>query len=230
MTAPLGPLRYTSLHRGLCSTVLGVRCSTVVCVSSNAPTWTHLTFWFLMRRPFPCCCRRCCGAPKGFASFFVGGNPRLKMEEVIHTPGDRFRLHTTSSGCGSHAYTGTVGQASPWASCGHLAERSGEEEDAAHLPLPDLSALYTDCLNTSPGIKSGLKKNVVPGSRAAAGCCCRISSSSSRTARRVGAPSPPVLLSWQQYYQARGLHCCVPGGPRIAQGGAHTAPRDHDRR
>lgn len=28
----------------------------------------------------------------------MGGNPRLKMEEVIHTPGDRFRLHTTSSG------------------------------------------------------------------------------------------------------------------------------------
>ncbi|GAX75422.1 hypothetical protein CEUSTIGMA_g2866.t1 [Chlamydomonas eustigma] len=33
-----------------------------------------------------------------FSSFFIGGNPRLKVEEVIHTPGDRFRLHTTSTG------------------------------------------------------------------------------------------------------------------------------------
>mmetsp|Transcript_36972 Transcript_36972/g.82191 ORF Transcript_36972/g.82191 Transcript_36972/m.82191 type:complete len:177 (-) Transcript_36972:450-980(-) len=32
------------------------------------------------------------------ASFFVGGNPRLKFEEVIHTPGDRFRLQTNTSG------------------------------------------------------------------------------------------------------------------------------------
>ena len=37
-------------------------------------------------------------AGQRFSSFFVGGNPRLKMEEVIYTPGDRFRLHTTSSG------------------------------------------------------------------------------------------------------------------------------------
>ena len=32
------------------------------------------------------------------AAFFLGGNPRLKYEEVVHTPGDRFRLRTTASG------------------------------------------------------------------------------------------------------------------------------------
>lgn len=32
------------------------------------------------------------------AGFFLGGNPRLKLEEVIHTPGDRFRLQTNTSG------------------------------------------------------------------------------------------------------------------------------------
>ncbi|KAJ9510479.1 hypothetical protein QJQ45_015945 [Haematococcus lacustris] len=32
------------------------------------------------------------------AAFFVGGNPRLKLEEVVHSPGDRFRLQTVSGG------------------------------------------------------------------------------------------------------------------------------------
>lgn len=32
------------------------------------------------------------------AAFFLGGNPRLKYEELIHTPGDRFRLNTVASG------------------------------------------------------------------------------------------------------------------------------------
>ena len=31
-------------------------------------------------------------------AFFVGGAPRLRMEEVVHTPGDRFRLQTTAGG------------------------------------------------------------------------------------------------------------------------------------
>lgn len=31
-------------------------------------------------------------------SFFVGGAPRLRMEEVIYTPGDRFRLQTVAKG------------------------------------------------------------------------------------------------------------------------------------
>uniref|UniRef100_A0A7S3R578 B9 domain-containing protein 2 n=1 Tax=Dunaliella tertiolecta TaxID=3047 RepID=A0A7S3R578_DUNTE len=31
-------------------------------------------------------------------AFFVGGNPRLKLEEIVHTPGDRFRLQTQTSG------------------------------------------------------------------------------------------------------------------------------------
>jgi B9 domain-containing protein 2 len=31
-------------------------------------------------------------------SFFVGGRPRLKFEEVIHAPGDRFRLQTKAGG------------------------------------------------------------------------------------------------------------------------------------
>ena len=26
------------------------------------------------------------------AAFFLGGRPRLKVEEVVYTPGDRFRL------------------------------------------------------------------------------------------------------------------------------------------
>mmetsp|Transcript_1899 Transcript_1899/g.2952 ORF Transcript_1899/g.2952 Transcript_1899/m.2952 type:complete len:176 (+) Transcript_1899:141-668(+) len=32
------------------------------------------------------------------AAFFVGGHPRLKLEEVVYTPGDRFRLQTTTAG------------------------------------------------------------------------------------------------------------------------------------
>ncbi|KAJ9508679.1 hypothetical protein QJQ45_027970 [Haematococcus lacustris] len=32
------------------------------------------------------------------AAFFVGGNPRLRLEEVVHSPGDRFRLQTVSGG------------------------------------------------------------------------------------------------------------------------------------
>jgi B9 domain-containing protein 2 len=31
-------------------------------------------------------------------AFFVGGRPRLKFEEVIHSPGDRFRLQTRAAG------------------------------------------------------------------------------------------------------------------------------------
>lgn len=32
------------------------------------------------------------------AQFFVGGAPRLRVEEVIYSPGDRFRLQTVSGG------------------------------------------------------------------------------------------------------------------------------------
>jgi len=32
------------------------------------------------------------------SAFFIGGSPRLKLEEVVHTPGDRFRLQTVSGG------------------------------------------------------------------------------------------------------------------------------------
>ena len=32
------------------------------------------------------------------SAFFVGGKPRLKFEEVIHAPGDRFRLQTKAAG------------------------------------------------------------------------------------------------------------------------------------
>lgn len=32
------------------------------------------------------------------AAFFLGGNPRLKFEEVVYMPGDRFRLNTVASG------------------------------------------------------------------------------------------------------------------------------------
>lgn len=32
------------------------------------------------------------------ASFFVGGAPRLRSEEVVHSPGDRFRLQTAAGG------------------------------------------------------------------------------------------------------------------------------------
>ncbi|MEW5317051.1 MAG: hypothetical protein WDW38_008382 [Sanguina aurantia] len=37
-------------------------------------------------------------AGERIAAFFLGGNPRLKLEEVIHTPGDRFRLQTSAAG------------------------------------------------------------------------------------------------------------------------------------
>lgn len=37
-------------------------------------------------------------AGERLASFFIGGAPRLKVEEVVFTPGDRFRLQTTSGG------------------------------------------------------------------------------------------------------------------------------------
>lgn len=32
------------------------------------------------------------------SAFFLGGQPRLKLEEVVYTPGDRFRLQTTTAG------------------------------------------------------------------------------------------------------------------------------------
>jgi B9 domain-containing protein 2 len=32
------------------------------------------------------------------SSFFLGGQPRLKLEEVVHSGGDRFRLQTTTAG------------------------------------------------------------------------------------------------------------------------------------
>ncbi|KAI8475833.1 MAG: B9 domain-containing protein [Monoraphidium minutum] len=31
-------------------------------------------------------------------AFFVGGAPRLRAEEVVHSPGDRFRLQTAAAG------------------------------------------------------------------------------------------------------------------------------------
>lgn len=32
------------------------------------------------------------------SAFFIGGYPRLKLEEVVYTPGDRFRLQTKAGG------------------------------------------------------------------------------------------------------------------------------------
>lgn len=48
-------------------------------------------------------------ASERFSAFFVGGTPRLKQQDVAYTPGDRFRLHTTSMGVvhveiGEHLY------------------------------------------------------------------------------------------------------------------------------
>ena len=173
-----------------------ILCAAVVCVSSNAPTCTHLTFWFLMRRPFPCRCRRCCGLNR-------------PLQAAAHI------LQRLRKPC--------------WASCGHLAEKSGEEEDAAHLPLPDLSASYTDWLHTSPSTKSGSKKIiVVPGSGAAAGCCCRIMPLQQQHPHR-GSLVPACAAELAAALSGPGPACCVPGGPRTALG-AHTAPRDHDRR
>jgi hypothetical protein len=44
--------------------------------------------------------RRCCH-PQGslgerLSSYFLGGNPRLVQEEVVHSCGDRFRLQTVA--------------------------------------------------------------------------------------------------------------------------------------
>ncbi|QDZ23668.1 B9 domain-containing protein [Chloropicon primus] len=44
-----------------------------------------------------------CWLPEGtdlqqLSSFFVGGAPRLKHEDVVYSPGDRFRLMTKSTG------------------------------------------------------------------------------------------------------------------------------------
>ena len=45
----------------------------------------------------------CTWCPEGtplekLQAFFIGGKPRLKYEEVIHSPGDRFRLATRAAG------------------------------------------------------------------------------------------------------------------------------------
>ncbi|KAK9817261.1 hypothetical protein WJX72_011956 [[Myrmecia] bisecta] len=39
--------------------------------------------------------------------FFVGGHPRLRWEEVVHSPGDRFRLQTVAGGM-IHLHLGIV--------------------------------------------------------------------------------------------------------------------------
>jgi len=43
-----------------------------------------------------CCAQGSLG--ERITSFFVGGAPRLRVEEVIYSPGDRFRLQTVSGG------------------------------------------------------------------------------------------------------------------------------------
>ena len=45
----------------------------------------------------------CAPIPEGtdlqqVTSYFVGGAPRLKHENIIYSPGDRFRLRTKSTG------------------------------------------------------------------------------------------------------------------------------------
>jgi B9 domain-containing protein 2 len=46
--------------------------------------------------------------------WFIGGAPRLRSEEVVYSPGDRFRLQTTAAGTvhvhiGEAALRGTPG-------------------------------------------------------------------------------------------------------------------------
>ncbi len=44
-------------------------------------------------------CYNCQGSlGERITSFFVGGAPRLRTEEVIYTPGERFRLQTVAGG------------------------------------------------------------------------------------------------------------------------------------
>lgn len=48
--------------------------------------------------PIPPCTRAQGTAGERVTAFFIGGAPRLRHEEVIYTPGDRFRLQTTARG------------------------------------------------------------------------------------------------------------------------------------
>lgn len=53
-----------------------------------------------------------CWVPEGslgerFQAFFLGGHPRLRVDELVHTPGDRFRLQTRSAGQ-VHVHLGVV--------------------------------------------------------------------------------------------------------------------------
>ena len=105
------------------------------------------------------------------------------------------------SGCGSHACIEDCreggGGGSPRASCGHPAEErveaEAEEEEEEHLPLlPNLAASWCLAPELVPGVAAVYRSSI------------------SRTASRAGASSPPVLLSWQQYYRARGLPAASP--------------------
>ena len=105
------------------------------------------------------------------------------------------------SGCGSHACSEDCreggGGGSPRASCGHPAEErveaEAEEEEEEHLPLlPNLAASWCLAPELVPGVAAVYRSSI------------------SRTASRAGASSPPVLLSWQQYYRARGLPAASP--------------------
>ncbi len=46
-------------------------------------------------------------AGERLSSFFVGGQPRLKLEEVVYSTGDRFRLQTVTAGV-VHVQVGVV--------------------------------------------------------------------------------------------------------------------------
>jgi hypothetical protein len=73
-----------------------VLCSNMLAAAQHACTHAQL---LLLRAMLTAHLR----APQGclgerITAWFVGGAPRLKVEEVVHAPGDRFRLQTVSGG------------------------------------------------------------------------------------------------------------------------------------
>jgi hypothetical protein len=71
--------------------------SAMLGVPGASSDWRAQQLRPLPRRPIALCVSQG-SALQRVAAFFVGGAPRLRMEEVVHSPGDRFRLQTVAGG------------------------------------------------------------------------------------------------------------------------------------
>jgi hypothetical protein len=87
-----------------CVLCVCARCKTLVRASLSMPTAPHATAPSNKQTNHKTTTKKHArAAQKGtlgerIASFFVGGAPRLACEEVVHAPGDRFRLQTVAAG------------------------------------------------------------------------------------------------------------------------------------